>query len=146
MEWVYHDGGRVAAGYPREDYGACVTRAIAIATGQPYRAVYDAVNEHCWKMDWRPTAKRSSAPTGVPMNFYGPYLRSLGWQYTPCPRDTHFTRYELPPGILLVHVKRHLCCVKNGVLYDTWDCSRQGFATVEGYWRKVTLDNNVIML
>jgi hypothetical protein len=43
---VYSDGGRKAAGYTRRSKrGDCVVRAIAIATGQPYAMVRDALNE-----------------------------------------------------------------------------------------------------
>ena len=44
MEFIYDDGGRAAAGFKGKT-GDCVTRAIAIATGRPYREVYDRLNE-----------------------------------------------------------------------------------------------------
>jgi hypothetical protein len=40
--FIYDDGGRTEAGFSG-DAGDCVTRAIAIATRQPYREVYDAL-------------------------------------------------------------------------------------------------------
>jgi hypothetical protein len=43
MEFVYDDGGRAAAGF-KGSTGDCVVRAIAIASGKPYREVYDALN------------------------------------------------------------------------------------------------------
>ena len=39
----FNDGGRAAAGF-RGEAGDCVTRAIAIATEQPYQDVYAALN------------------------------------------------------------------------------------------------------
>jgi hypothetical protein len=36
MKWIHNDGGRADAGF-RGETGDCVTRAIAIATGKPYR-------------------------------------------------------------------------------------------------------------
>lgn len=36
MDFVFHDGGRAAAGYKGKT-GDCVTRSIAIATGKPYQ-------------------------------------------------------------------------------------------------------------
>jgi hypothetical protein len=41
MDFVFHDGGRAAAGY-KGMTGDCVTRSIAIATGKTYQEVYDA--------------------------------------------------------------------------------------------------------
>jgi len=43
MDFVFHDGGRAAAGY-KGMTGDCVTRSIAIATGKTYQEVYDALN------------------------------------------------------------------------------------------------------
>jgi len=43
IKFIFDDGGRAAAGF-RGRAGDCVTRAIAIATGKPYREVYDALN------------------------------------------------------------------------------------------------------
>ena len=59
--WAYDDGGRAAAGFKGEA-GDCVTRAIAIATGRPYREVYDALwqrlrNHAATRRDW--VAKKS---------------------------------------------------------------------------------------
>ena len=42
--WKFDDGGRTKAGY-KGFAGDCVCRAIAIATGIPYRDVYDAINQ-----------------------------------------------------------------------------------------------------
>ncbi len=43
MRYRFDDGGRTAAGFQGQT-GDCVTRAIAIATGKPYREVYDELN------------------------------------------------------------------------------------------------------
>ena len=41
MEFIFHDGGRAAAGYKGKT-GDCVTRSIAIATERTYQEVYDS--------------------------------------------------------------------------------------------------------
>ena len=38
--WEYNDGGRSKAGF-KGDARDCVVRSIAIATGLPYKKVYD---------------------------------------------------------------------------------------------------------
>ena len=43
---------------------------------------------------------------------------------------------ELPKGRLICHVSRHSCAVIDGVLNDTYDCSRMGTRCVYGYWIK----------
>ena len=49
--------------------------------------------------------------------------------------QTHLREDELPNGTLIVKVSRHLTCVKDGVLYDTYDCTRDGERCVYGYWK-----------
>ena len=69
------------------------------------------------------------------------YLEKLGWQWTPtmfigqgC--KIHLKKNELPSGILIVSCSKHITVVKDGVLHDTYDCSRRGTRCVYGYWTK----------
>src|SRR5215213_8869813 len=81
MKFVQNDGGRAAAGYQGHT-GDCVTRAIAIATGQPYQVVYDALNALAKReRRGKPKRGRSSARTGVYRVTYDRYLKSLGWRW-----------------------------------------------------------------
>ena len=41
---------------------------------------------------------------------------------------------ELPKGGIISRVSRHICAVIDGVLYDTYDCSRDGSQCVYEYW------------
>ena len=43
QHYIFNDGGREAAGY-KGSTGDCVTRAIAIVTGKPYKEVYNEIN------------------------------------------------------------------------------------------------------
>lgn len=144
MDFVFHDGGRAAAGY-KGDTGDCVTRSIAIATGKPYQEVYDALNqlaqtERGGKCNW----KRSNSRTGVFRKTYQHYLESLGWRWTSTMSigsgcQVHLRASELPQGPLLVKVSRHLTAVLDGVLYDTHNCSRGGARGVYGYFSQPPL-------
>ena len=48
----------------------------------------------------------------------------------------HLKKDELPMGILIVSCSKHITVVKDGVLHDTYDCSRRGTRCVYGYWSK----------
>ena len=48
----------------------------------------------------------------------------------------HLDEKELPGGTLIVSVSKHLTCVKDGILYDTYDCTRGGRRCVYGYYKK----------
>ena len=82
MDFVFHDGGRAAAGY-KGMTGDCVTRSIAIATGKTYQEVYDALNQLAQaERTGKRKRKRSSSRTGVFRQTYQHYLESLGWRWT----------------------------------------------------------------
>lgn len=141
MNYQYNDGGRSSAGY-KGDVGDCVTRAIAIATGQDYRAVYDALNLLSQgERTGRRKRKVSSSRDGVFRTTWEKYLQSLGWKRVNCMKigqgcKVHLCADELPAGRLIVQVSRHLCAVVDGVIHDTHDPSRDGNRCVYGYYVK----------
>lgn len=131
--WQYNDGGRWSAGFFGHT-GDCVTRAIAIATQLPYRTVYDEINELA-------TARSdiSTSWLGVSKEMYRRYIESLGWAWNhEMARGTGFQMHlnadELPSGRLIVQVTHHLVAVIDGVIHDTYDCSRGGTRGVYGYF------------
>lgn len=158
---VITDGGRMAAGFKdlktRRD---CVTQAIAVATGLPYREVWDelARRKAAWIKGRRGFAlepmtdgrfrrirARDVKPTtpdrGVSPQVYRAWLSELGWRWTPTMRigggcQVHLRAAELPPGRLIVRVSRHLCAVIDGVVHDSHDCTRNGSRCVYGYWKQ----------
>ena len=139
MGFVFHNGGRAAAGYKGKT-GDCVTRSIAIATGKTYQQVYDALNQFAeTERIGKRKRKRSNSRTGVFRKTHQSYLESLGWQRTSTMSigsgcQVHLRASELPPGPLIVKVSRHLTAVIDGVLYDTYDCSRAGTRCVYGHF------------
>ena len=140
MEFNYNDGGRHK--YFKGTTGDCVCRAIAIANNMDYKEVYNLINEYAKK---EKTGRRkrgiSNARTGVYKNTEKKILESLGWKYkatmgigTGC--KVHLKEDELPNGTIIVQVSRHLTCIIDGVINDTYDCSRDGSRCVYGYWYK----------
>jgi hypothetical protein len=144
MTYVYNDGGRADAGF-KGDCGDCVTRAIAISSQLPYRDIYDELSRRKRKLWFDLTAKgkqprgRPSARTGMPRKVYEPYLRELGFTWTPtmgigtgC--RVHLKADELPQGRLVCRVSKHMVAVIDGVVHDTHDPSRGGTRCCYGYW------------
>lgn len=141
MKFVYNDGGRAEAGF-KGTTGDCVCRAIAIATERPYREIYDLINEIA-KTERKSKRRKgkSSARTGVYIKTIRKVMASLGWEWHPtmligsgC--TVHLTDGELPMGRLVVSVSGHETAVIDGVLNDTYDCSRDGTRCVYGYYCK----------
>jgi hypothetical protein len=130
-----NDGGRESAGY-KGQAGDCVTRAIAIATGKSYKEIYDDLA----KMN-KDLRGKKSARNGINKKIYDWYLKSLGWEWKPtmligqgC--KVHLRADELPEGKLIVRLSKHLVTVVDGVIHDTYDCSRRGKRCVYGYYYK----------
>jgi hypothetical protein len=68
-------------------------------------------------------------------------MKSLGFSWvstmgigTGC--KVHLTAEELPKGTIICRVSRHYITVIDGVINDTYDCSRGGQRCVYGYWKK----------
>ena len=141
MKHIYNDGGRKAAGFESHNVGDCVTRSIAIATGIPYIEIYKSINN----LSQLERNKKSSARDGVHKSTWiklRAWLESIGWHYHPtmgfgtgC--KVHLREVELPHGVLIVQVSKHLTTVINGVIHDTFDPSRNGNRCVYGYFKKV---------
>ena len=108
-----------------------------------YKEIYDKLNE-CAKSERIGTRKKkiSTARNGVYKDTTRKVIEGyLGWKWHPvmgigsgC--TTHLRSDELPKGNIIVRVTKHLTCVKDGVLYDTYDCSRDGTRCVYGFWSK----------
>lgn len=125
----HNDGGRAAAGYKGSTQD-CVVRAIAIATGNAYQDVYDAIN-YLASSERKGKRKRSisSARTGVYKQTYRKYLEHYGWKWTPTMAigsgcKVHLLADELPKGTLILSLSRHLTTVIDGVIHDTHDPRR----------------------
>ena len=123
--FVYSDGGRSAAGF-KGMTGDCVCRSIAIATGKPYKEVYDDINSLAKNERKK---RKSSARTGVRKDLVKNYLASLGWKWIPtmgigqgC--RVHLVAGELPDGVIIARVSKHLTVMIDGVIHDTHDQRR----------------------
>lgn len=128
MDWVYDDGGRSL--YFKGEADDCVIRSVAIATGRDYLEVYDEIKAF---------NKGKSCRNGTPSKVTKNYINSFGFKWVPTMQigsgcQVHLREDELPGGTLLVSLSGHISCVKDGVIYDTFDCSRDGTRCVYGYW------------
>lgn len=131
MIWVNDDGGR-SKYFQAENVGDCVVRAIAIATERDYKEIYDELKE---------INKGKSCRNGTPPKVYKKWFKDHGWKWTPTMKvgkgcSVHMREDELPKGVIVTRLSRHLACVIDGVLFDTYDCSREGTRCVYGYWHR----------
>lgn len=137
IKFQYNDGGR-SKYFEATNVGDCVVRAIAIATNNDYMAIYNAIAK-LGNQTPRNGVKKSTTRKFIE--------QQLKWRWVPlmgigtgC--RVHLTNNELPEhGTIIVQLSKHLACVKDGTLFDTYDCSRDGTRCVYGYWIKETEDN-----
>ena len=143
-----NDGGREAAGF-KGGAGDCVVRAIAIATQLPYMKIYEDLgnanaayaDNRNDKLARRLNAKGSSPRNGNHRNVFHGYILGHGFEWVPTMRvgggcQVHLRAGEIPTGILIVKVSKHLTAVINGLIHDTHNPSRGGSRCVYGYYIK----------
>jgi len=150
MRFQQDDGGRAGAGF-KGSTGDCVTRALAIATGLPYREVYDEMHQRTlgdlrWMRKlvkyYGPRARSKASPrAGVPRHIYQAYLEEQSFVWVPTMKvgqgcTVHLREEELPGGTIVCRLSRHLTTVVDGVIRDTFDPSRDGTRCVYGYFKK----------
>jgi hypothetical protein len=150
MPYVFHDGGRAAAGY-KGKAGDCVVRSVAIAGALPYVEVYAALADG---MGTQRKSKGRTPRNGVntKRKWFKDYMQSIGFVWTPTMAigqgcKVHLLKGELPQGRLIVALSKHYTAVIDGVIYDTFDPSRASLFTengvtrishrcVYGYWQR----------
>ena len=156
--FVYNDGGREAEF--KGHAGDCVCRSICIAANLPYKEVYDRLahgnatqrkSKYEAKQERKPAylhkgrvkSGKRSARNGISTKrkWFKDYMAELGFKWvatmgigTGC--TVHLTPNELPSGRIICAVSKHYVAVVDGIINDTYDCSRDGTRCVYGYWYK----------
>ena len=146
MEFNYNDGGR--SQYFKGTGGDCVTRAIVIASGKDYKEVYDRLaegnkNQRKGKRGRVSKEGKQTALHGISTSrkWFKDYMVELGFRWVATMQigsgcTTHLKASELPKGKLVCAVSKHYVAVIDGVINDTYDCSRDETRCVYGYWIK----------
>ena len=129
MKFTFNDGGRSL--YFKGFAGDCVTRAIAIVTGRDYKQIYNELFALTGESPRNGVQTRSAKVKR--------YFLEQGLQWKPTMQvgqgcTVHLRAEELPAGRLICRTSRHLVAVIDGVVHDTYDCTRDGDRCVYGYW------------
>jgi hypothetical protein len=137
--WVHDDGGRVASGYRGTAPGDCAARAAAIASGRPYKEIYNRIINLARLERPGKNRIRSHPREGVHKRTMQRLMEEIGAEWTPtmgigsgC--TVHVRMHELPPGRLVLSLSRHYSACIDQVVHDLYDPSRGGERCVYGYW------------
>ncbi len=135
MKFNYNDGGR-SKYFKTTNVGDCCTRAIAIATGKDYKEIYDRLNEMAKKESVKNHRrhKRSQSRNGVFKETWKRYLKEIGWiHHKTCELGSKEDKLKFVDGALpsegrvIVQLSKHLTCLVDGVINDTYDCSKKEY-------------------
>lgn len=115
--YEHDDGGRIAAGYKGEA-GDCVTRALAILTGKPYRELYRELA----RAQQSVTGTRS-ARNGISSKAYQKVYAAHGLTKVKLPKGPRptYTEAHRRYGNCIVSTTRHVCALVDGKLRDIFD-------------------------
>jgi hypothetical protein len=129
MTFQYNDGGRKAAGF-KGVTGDCGARAMAIALGLDYKAVYKELAQA--NSD---NGRANSVRSGLMKDVFAEMLNRYGWVWMQAPKFSGRKALcsDMPAGIVIARQARHFVAVINGVAHDSWDCTHK---MVYGYWAK----------
>lgn len=111
-----NDGGRKEAGF-KGRAGDCVCRAIAIATGRPYREVYDAIASINQELGLRRSAREGVSNKGMLR-----VMQHFGFEKHPQKGvQPTYTQAYREYGDCIVSTNGHVCALIDGSLHDTFD-------------------------
>jgi hypothetical protein len=124
-DYIFSDGGAKDA-FPKlaKRTGNCVIRAIALATEQPYKKVWNEMLEISAKTGYFPNHNKVSTL----------YIQKYGFQEIKYGK-TNIRMNELGHAFLktrknqwiILYIKRHWVSIKNNVIYDTWDSRKNSW-------------------
>jgi hypothetical protein len=138
MKWIYNDGGK--SKYFQDKSNDSVCRAISIATNLDYKYVHDLIDKYIEDEHLDDEYVNNSKPY-LAKQISKKLLNDLGWTWIPKMKygsgcTTHLRENELPNGTLIVSLSKNLSCVKNHVIHDIFNPSRDGNRCVYGYFIK----------
>ena len=111
--------------------GDCVVRALAVALNKTWIDTYKELFENTLKTFYSVSSK----------NNYKNYLQKLNIEMQKMPKKENGKRYTIAEFVdnradknatYIISVANHLTVVKQGVLIDTWDCSKK---SIGNYWK-----------
>lgn len=129
LKFKYNDGGRHLY-FKSNNVADCVTRAITIVTGKDYKEAYNEIKSI---IGYSPRNGIEKNDVKKVMSHFGGRWVALMKIGTGC--KYHLAKNEIPmEGKIICNLSGHVTSVIDGVINDTYDCSREGQRCVYGYW------------
>lgn len=120
VEYIYSDGGRKKY-YKARHVRDCACRALAISTNRDYKESYELCNKYIWEC----TRSRVTVRNGMATRAVKEMMKSLGYRRVNCEnRNVHISDTAKKKGTFYILTKNHALCMKDGIIYDTWNSGR----------------------
>lgn len=107
--------------------GDCAVRAVSVALDVDWETAYLMLTANGYAMGDMPS---SDAVWGATLRQHGFYKTVLPDDCPDCYSANDFC-LEHPQGTYVLGFGGHTACVKDGILYDSWDSSME---TINYYW------------
>ena len=101
----------------------CVKRALSFCTGLPYQEISLILNR---------LKKETGCKTFNENKNWKKFVKDMGWEKIYFPAEKGYERMNgerfceyYPKGTYLLRMAHHLSVCKDGIIYDTWNCSEK---------------------
>ena len=101
--------------------GDCAVRAVAKALGKTWEQSYKLITDAGYRMGDMPS---SDSVWGAVLRQHGFYRRSIPNGCPDCYTAEDFA-HDHPVGVYVLGFGGHVATVKDGVIYDSWDSSKE---------------------
>jgi hypothetical protein len=103
----------------------CMIRSVSLVTDTPYDVVHNVMYSHGWRASRRNSKGRWEDHILKSLNNIGYKATKISF---PAKKNQERMNGETickqyPEGVFLLRMSHHLSCLKDGVIYDTFDCS-----------------------
>ena len=132
----------------KEDHGDCGVRALTLATGMDYSRVKyyadkwiqenDDYSEPCWGYRTRYKTSYGGMYAGDMTSIIHQIGLSFNKDLRRWSRHSQGTEFhgDNLPSVCIVELCEHFVCVKDGAIYDSWDCrgKTRRLKEVKSFW------------
>lgn len=110
----------------------CMIRAVANATNYPYQMIHKLMYKYGWRATRRYSHNKWESQVTNTLDELGFKYERISYQ--PVKGEPRITSKDFfyKDGTYIIRTAKHLSCVRDGRLLDTWDCSDK---CIYFYWK-----------
>ena len=139
MKWIYSPGVNRER-YINEIPDCCYARALSNAMNLDYKEAYDLISKYIEKEELDEKYK-SNDRNSICKDVIKKVLVDMGWQNKSLMvfgqgTSHHICEKDLPKGSVIAQISKGITFIKDGVLFDKYDVSRNNTRCCYSIWTK----------